>query len=65
MNSEEPKPPQFVEHPKDQFIANNDSVTLTCGAVSAAKIGFKCNGNWIDDSNAQLMERNDDESKEK
>ena len=39
--------PTIIVHPRDAFIVRNQPVTLTCRAVNANAIRYKCNGEWV------------------
>lgn len=40
-------PPEIIEQPEDIFVVRNRPATLTCKALHAERISFKCNGDWV------------------
>lgn len=40
-------PPEIIEQPEDTFLVRNRPATLTCKALHAERISFKCNGDWV------------------
>ncbi|VDM92548.1 unnamed protein product [Onchocerca ochengi] len=40
----------LIESPQSTYITRSRNATLTCRALNAKRIRFKCNGRWLDDS---------------
>ncbi|XP_067340708.1 netrin receptor UNC5D-like isoform X4 [Channa argus] len=51
--------PQFLEEPVDAYIVKNNPIKLRCQARPALQIFFKCNGDWVHQSQHSSQEHTD------
>lgn len=51
--------PRFVEEPTDAYIIKNNPIKLRCQARPALQIFFKCNGEWVHQSQHMSQEHTD------
>uniref|UniRef100_A0A1I8EFF8 Netrin receptor UNC5A-D-like N-terminal domain-containing protein n=2 Tax=Wuchereria bancrofti TaxID=6293 RepID=A0A1I8EFF8_WUCBA len=49
----------LIESPQSTYITRSRNATLTCRAVNAKRIRFKCNGRWLDDSRHNMSQGTD------
>lgn len=53
------KLPRFVEEPVDAYIIKSNPIQLRCQARPALQIFFKCNGEWVHQSQHMSREHTD------
>lgn len=51
--------PQFLEEPVDAYIVKSNPIKLRCQAQPALQIFFKCNGEWVHQSQHMSQEHTD------
>ncbi|XP_055369633.1 netrin receptor UNC5D-like isoform X2 [Betta splendens] len=51
--------PLFLEEPVDAYIVKSNPIKLRCRAQPALQIFFKCNGEWVHQSQHSLQEHTD------
>ncbi|VDO39709.1 unnamed protein product [Onchocerca flexuosa] len=49
----------LIESPQSTYITRSRNATLTCRALNAKRIRFKCNGRWLDDSRHDVSQGTD------
>ena len=54
--------PLLVSGPKDSLVVRNRPATLTCRALYASRVRFRCNGEWLRPEDHVLKEGLDPES---
>ncbi|GLD51708.1 netrin receptor UNC5D, partial [Lates japonicus] len=51
--------PHFLEEPVDAYIVKSNPIKLRCQARPALQIFFKCNGEWVHQSQHMSQEHTD------
>nr|XP_029544762.1 netrin receptor UNC5D-like [Oncorhynchus nerka] len=51
--------PHFLQEPDDAYIIKSNPIKLKCRARPALQIFFKCNGEWVHQSQHQSQEHTD------
>ncbi|VDN34079.1 unnamed protein product [Gongylonema pulchrum] len=46
----------LIESPQTAYATRSRNATLTCRALNAKQIRFKCNGNWLSDSRHNISQ---------